>query len=80
VPPVPAWFIYKTGPDRHETDDGGQNCGQCNGDYEKYQALDRQIKEARAAFDASAKNMFTKRGEGADEVDILMFELFRNGM
>ncbi len=45
-----------------------------NGDYEKYEALNRQIKEAQDAFDASAKNMFTKRGEGADEVDILMFE------
>ena len=45
-----------------------------NGDYEKYQALSHQIKVAQSAFDASAKNMFTKRGEGADEVDILMFE------
>jgi len=51
-----------------------QEIDSINGDYEKYQALDRQIKEARAAFDASAKNMFTKRGEGADEVDILIFE------
>src|SRR3989338_2615770 len=51
-----------------------QEIDSINGDYEKYQPLDRQIKEAQAAFDASAKNMFTKRGEGADEVDILMFE------
>ena len=51
-----------------------QEIDSINGDYEKYQALSRQIKEAQATFDASAKNMFTKRGEGADEVDILMFE------
>jgi len=51
-----------------------QEIDSINGDYEKYQALDCQIKEAQSAFDASAKNMFTKRGEGADEVDILMFE------
>ncbi|HEY4520292.1 MAG TPA: AAA family ATPase [Candidatus Paceibacterota bacterium] len=45
-----------------------------NGDYEKYQALDRQIKDAESAHDASARNMFTKRGAGIDEVDILLFE------
>jgi len=51
-----------------------QEIDSINGDYEKYEALNHRIKEAQDAFDASAKNMFTKRGEGADEVDILMFE------
>ena len=45
-----------------------------NGDYEKYEAFQKQIKEAERAVDASARNMFTKRGK-VGETDILLYEI-----
>ncbi|MDO8482775.1 MAG: AAA family ATPase [bacterium] len=45
-----------------------------NGNYEKYQALDKQINVAQNAFDASAQQMFASRSGGTDEIEILMFE------
>ncbi|MBF8280358.1 MAG: AAA 5 protein [Candidatus Magasanikbacteria bacterium] len=45
-----------------------------NGNYEKYLALDKQIKVAENAFDASVRQMFAGRSGAADEIEVLMFE------
>lgn len=46
-----------------------------NGNYEKYQALNEQIKMAQDIFDATARQMFSSRSERADEAKTLMFEV-----
>jgi len=45
-----------------------------NGNYEKYQTLDKHITVAETAFDASARELFAGRSGGTDESDTLLFE------
>ena len=45
-----------------------------NGNLEKYELLKHQIKDARSISDEQAKQMFSQRGGGTSEVDLLLFE------
>ncbi|MEK9175461.1 MAG: AAA family ATPase [Patescibacteria group bacterium] len=45
-----------------------------NGEHEKYEALQKQIKEAERAIDALAREMFAHRRQSVDEVDKLLYE------
>ncbi|PWB38578.1 MAG: hypothetical protein C3F02_02590 [Parcubacteria group bacterium] len=48
-----------------------------NGDWEKYEALQKQIQEAEAAVDATAKKIFSSRGGSLSESDAILFEVNR---
>jgi hypothetical protein len=60
---------YKEGYTRHQAERRN-----INGDFETYQTLRKDLLNAESAFDASAKNMFGKRGKGIREIDTLLFE------
>lgn len=48
-----------------------------NGDWEKYEALQQQIREAEAAVDATARKIFSSRGGALPESDAILFEVNR---
>ena len=48
-----------------------------NGDWEKYEALQQQIKEAEAAVDATARKIFSSRGGNLSPTDAILFEVNR---
>lgn len=52
-----------------------------NGDLERYQDLEKKLKDSEGAFDAAARNIFGKRGSsGPDEIDSLIFESNRQSL
>jgi hypothetical protein len=48
-----------------------------NGDWEKYEALQKQIQEAETAVDVTAKKIFSSRGGSLSESDAIFFEVNR---
>lgn len=48
-----------------------------NGDREKYEALQQQIKESVSVVDTTAKKIFSSRGASLSEADTILFEVNR---
>ena len=61
--------VYRVEYERHT-----RELASINGNFEKYKALTREIVARETVFNASARHLFSSRGSGTSEMDVLLFE------